>query len=316
MKKTIVIHIGSNGYQKKLKNLKKELKKHKIYETGWVDENVYLYKVKHYDFYKEHFEFAEKKKADFLLFCIDELIDLDIFLNELRRKKRKIKILLSFNPTEIYRSEARRKTFDKICEHENIYKIFQDTIINERTIKHPKIIPVSTFLSDLNSKLKVLFFGGIRNVKGIDVLMKSVKYFPKNVELNIVGKIDKDFDRNKLNLNKKDVKKVKFNFGFYPDEKIEELFKSHDLIVMPYEKRYENAHSDVFVKAALYGRPILISDLFPFNKAIKKYNLGRVFKLGDPKDLAKKIKKFAKNRFIKFQKSILDIKIIKKIIDE
>lgn len=315
MKKTVVIHIGSNGYQKKLKNLKKELKKHKIYETGWVDENVYFYKVKHYDFYKEHFELAEKKKADFLLFCIDEIIDLDIFLNELRRKKRKIKILLSFNPSEISRSEARRKTFDKICEHENVYKIFQNTI-NEKIIKHPKIIPVSTFLSNLNSKFKVLFFGGIRNVKGIDVLMKSVKYFPNNIELNVVGKIDKDFDRNKLNLNKKDIKKVKFNFGFYPDEKVEELFKSHDLIVLPYEKRYENSHSDIFLKAALYKRPILISNLFPFNEVIKKYKLGKVFKLGNSKDLARQIKKFSKNKFIEFQKSILDKKIIKKIIDE
>jgi len=137
----------------------------------------------------------------------------------------------------------------------------------------------------------VLFFGQIKAVKGLDVLLKAwaiVRDRMKGAKLLVVGrpwKVEQDiFD--KIVKEKNLAPDCIFNYSYVPNDVIPAYFAAADLVVLPYREIYS---SGVMIRSLDYGAAIIASDLDAFKKIIADGENGMIFSNGDEKDLAEKI---------------------------
>ena len=107
----------------------------------------------------------------------------------------------------------------------------------------------------------LLFFGNIRDYKGLDILLKSISEIDKkNLKLIIAGKPWKSFEKyesliSKLRLDKK----IKLFLDFNPNKKVAELFKISDLVILPY-KNFE-ASSGAGTVALNFKKPLIVTNV-------------------------------------------------------
>lgn len=137
----------------------------------------------------------------------------------------------------------------------------------------------------------ILFFGQIKRVKGLDILLKALKETPKDIKLIIAGKPQRDdivyYDRliDELVLQDRVIKIIRY----IEDDEREKLFYAADVNVLPYRIIYQ---SGVLLMAMSYGLPVIASDLEPNAEIIEDKVNGMLFKNGDAQSLSKKIKEF------------------------
>lgn len=134
---------------------------------------------------------------------------------------------------------------------------------------------------------RVLFFGQIKKVKGLDVLIKAFGDINTG-HLLIAGKVWKDsFEQyQSLISEQKNSSLITTEIRFITDEERELLFKAADILVLPYRKIFQ---SGVLLMAMSYGLCVVASDL-PANSAIITDGVdGVLFKNEEHADLAEKL---------------------------
>jgi glycosyltransferase involved in cell wall biosynthesis len=105
---------------------------------------------------------------------------------------------------------------------------------------------------NLNDKI-ILYFGNIRDYKGIDILLSSFKKITNpHVKLIIAGKPWDKFDY-------KIPSRVTTFLDYLPESKVAELFKICDLVVLPY-KEFE-ASSGVATVGVFYEKPLVVTNV-------------------------------------------------------
>ena len=177
-------------------------------------------------------------------------------------------------------------------------------------IQHEKIkVAFSNTLDNKNIKFKVSYLGRIKESKGINVLIESIKFLPNNIEIFIAGEPDIEYDINKLNNLNTDI-------GFLSEEKMDKYFKESDLIVLPYTKSYEHGHSSLLPQACQYNKKVIVPDFFPFNEIIKKFSIGELFEAENPKSLADTIINCSKNDYLEYLKNNDLYDLIKEILND
>jgi len=141
----------------------------------------------------------------------------------------------------------------------------------------------------LSSEYKyVLFFGQIKKVKGVDVLLNAFEMVsdPK-VRLIIAGKPWLDsFEEyesiiNEKNLNDRVIKRIQFIENDVRDL----LFSACEMLILPYKEIYQ---SGVLLMALSSKIPVIVSDLIPFKEVIGD-DCGIQFENMNHVDLAEKI---------------------------
>ena len=149
------------------------------------------------------------------------------------------------------------------------------------------IIPHGNYLpfvetQPLNSKsplINILFFGQIKEVKGIDVLLDAMEKVVKksnHYHLTIAGRPWKT----EVKYYEDKIKKmglsnhVTTHFKYIKDEDVDQLYKNASIIVMPYKKIYQ---SGVLLLSLSYGRTVIASDLSPFKEVISDGENGFLF---------------------------------------
>lgn len=144
----------------------------------------------------------------------------------------------------------------------------------------------------------ILFFGQIKDVKGLDVLLEAMRFVPVNIKLIIAGKPWKnDFSIysdliKKYNLEDRIIMMIRF----IEDDEREKLFYASDVNVIPYRIIYQ---SGVLLMAMSHGLPVIASDL-PANKEIIIDNEnGMLFESENANSLGDKINKFFKENIEK-----------------
>lgn len=157
-------------------------------------------------------------------------------------------------------------------------------------ISHGNYLPFvePQILSDKSPIINILFFGQIKEVKGVDILLdamakvvaKSDKY-----HLTIAGRpwkteaIDYENKIKKLGLSND----VTTHFWYIKDEEVRAFYKDASIIVMPYKKIYQ---SGVLLLSLSYGRTVIVSDLQPFTDVITDGNNGFIFESNNSSSLA------------------------------
>lgn len=133
----------------------------------------------------------------------------------------------------------------------------------------------------------LLFFGNIREYKGLDILLVSLsKIEDKNTKLIIAGKPWEGFQKyqdmiDNLKLNDR----IKLYLDFNSNEKVAELFKVSDLIVYPYNE-FE-ASSGAGVVALNFEKPVVVTNVGGLPELVKDKNT--IAKPNNPEDLTNKI---------------------------
>jgi D-inositol-3-phosphate glycosyltransferase len=140
----------------------------------------------------------------------------------------------------------------------------------------------------LNKKI-ILFFGQIKEVKGLDLLLVSLKEIvgrSPDVLLVVAGKVWKDdFNKYSALIAENGLSDfVKLDIRYVPDEEAALFYKAADIVALPYRRIYQ---SGVLLMAMSYGRAVVVSDLPGMTEIVRDQFSGFVFKAGDSGSLAK-----------------------------
>jgi glycosyltransferase involved in cell wall biosynthesis len=177
-----------------------------------------------------------------------------------------------------------------IVHNEDNKKVFQE---NFKTKKRVNVIPLGLDIKStiskkiarkklnlpINKKI-LLFFGNIRDYKGLDVLIRSLEKI-NNIVLLIAGQC---WDKKLLERIKTD-KNIVYSGGFIQNKQIPLYFSASNLVVYPY--KYFDASSAAGAEALAYGRPLVVTSVGGLPELVKDKRV--IAKPNDSKDLRDKI---------------------------
>ena len=168
-------------------------------------------------------------------------------------------------------------------------------------IDYTKSVPTIT---EARSKLKVngvenviLFLGQIKNVKGLEVLLRAmqpvVDELPNTVLL-IAGKVwQDDWGKYEEIIGMTGIKRnVLARLEYIPNEDVPFYYSAADLVVLPYMKIFQ---SGALLMAMSYGKAVITSNIEGMKGIIVDGETGCLFKVGDHTDLARALIKLLKD---------------------
>jgi len=167
----------------------------------------------------------------------------------------------------------------------------------------------------LRGKLVLLQFGGIRPVKGVEVLLAALRSLPAgirdDVHLVIVGKADRRYpdygnECRRLIQGHELCRTVTWVDRYISDEDIPWVFACADLAVFPY-RNYLSA-SGALSWAYACQVPVLAADVGALGEYVKQDRTGLCFRSADFEDLAACIMKIRSDRCLlaAFRKNLAD----------
>lgn len=230
--------------------------------------------------------------TDFLFFALSLIsksyyVDIhevyaDAFINNVKIKKlfdfyyKHIikRVIYHSDKTEIILNQIPYKGLKLYVPH------FKYSFDKEYCINNIGVDILSHFRSD---KLKYLFFGNLRKVKGIDII---VDYFTnndysKNIELVIAGK----------NVENIRLDQLREKYGILDrhinDDELKYLYSKTDFVLLPYR---DSSQSGILEMAFIFRKPMLLSDIPYFSTIISKYpSFGEIESLDKYTSLLEKI---------------------------
>ena len=132
----------------------------------------------------------------------------------------------------------------------------------------------------------ILFFGNIRDYKGLSVLLDTLPLLDKNSKLIVAGKPWSTFDPYQQQINRLGIQsRVQTFLDFVPDAQVAEIFKITDLVVYPYLE-FE-ASSGAATVALDFGKAVVVTSVGGLPDVVIDKNV--VATPGDSVDLCRKI---------------------------
>lgn len=221
------------------------------------------------------------------------------------------KLLLTVHDVESFDSKSNRRS--KL--YSRILKIFVDEYIVHNTFSSlelknelkvsPKIIPHGNyipFFKELpfiksNKKINLLFFGLIKESKGLDILLQSLiilKNSGLDFNLIIAGRPWRNnFLKYQNFINYYNLQEqVQTHLHFISENDLINYFNKSDLVILPYRKIFQ---SGIILKSMSLKRPVLCSNLPAFQELVKDGFNGFLFESENSNSLANKLKEIINN---------------------
>ena len=129
----------------------------------------------------------------------------------------------------------------------------------------------------------LLFFGLIREYKGLDVLVRALADVPEGRLVVAGDPIDPVEPVRALARELGVDGRIEWRLGFVPDGEVERLMREAAVIVLPYR---ELDSSGVLATAIGYRRPVVVTDVGSLGEQVREYGAGLVVPPGDAAALA------------------------------
>lgn len=111
-------------------------------------------------------------------------------------------------------------------------------------------------------RFELLFFGYIREYKGLDYLLKSIDLVRRKnpkILLNIVGKPFEDFEKYRSLIKELQIEEfVHLHLDYVPFEKMKYYFNRVDVVVLPYKRI---SQSGVIFLSYAFARPVIATNI-------------------------------------------------------
>lgn len=186
------------------------------------------------------------------------------------------------------------KLVDGIIVHNQSSK---GEILKKKQIKVPlMVIPHGNYLPFIKklplpvekSELNLLFFGQIKDVKGLDILieaMRTVVEQKPNIKLTIAGRPWKtEISRYVKLIHKYDLQNnIETHFRYIEEIEMHDFYLKADLVVLPYKRIYQ---SGVLLLTMSYGRAAIVSNLEAFTEIVQDSETAFIFQTENSDDLA------------------------------
>lgn len=180
---------------------------------------------------------------------------------------------------------------------ERFAKLFPESISKTHMIPHGHFLDYvePQEISESQQRLGIplnktvfLFFGQIKKVKGVDVLLKAITLLKEqypNMYAVIAGSVWKtDFTEcEQIIAGNRLEECVKTDIRYIPDEEVKYYYSSCDICVLPYTDVYQ---SGVIQLAYGYRKPVVATSLSAFTQFVKEGETGFLAVPGDPVSLA------------------------------
>ena len=261
--------------------------------------------------YKKSFDDSKRKRAQIVHLHFFQVNRLNLFILQLARRYP-FKIVLTLHdvdPLVNQTSERIHRKIYKLVDGVIVHNTFSKSELTQKEIDQDKIavIPHGNYLpfitpiekkSTSPEKLRLLFFGQLKEVKGLEVLLKALAIAIRtnpNIDLVIAGRpwrtnSDQYIDLiHELGIETH----VKPTFNYIPNEQVADFFANCDLVVLPYKRIYQ---SGVLLLSMSYGKPCLTSNLQPFLETIEHGENGFIFESESAENLSSVLLEIATKR--------------------
>ncbi len=141
-----------------------------------------------------------------------------------------------------------------------------------------------------HDKKVILFFGFIRDYKGLDRLIKALKLLGEDYYLIIAGECYGDFDKYAKMIVRLDLNNQVGIFNRYiSDEEVAFFFGASDVCVLPYRS---GTQSGIVGISYNFDLPVIATRVGSLPQMIEPYNSGMVIEKSDPEVLKEAIEKY------------------------
>lgn len=146
---------------------------------------------------------------------------------------------------------------------------------------------------NINEKEKlILFFGFIREYKGLDTLLNAMHYIKDklNIKLMICGEFYENSKKYLTKINELNLSEVLYLFTDYiPNNEVKYYFSAADCVILP----YKNATQSGIIQIAMnFKKPVIATDVGGLSEIVINEKTGYIVEKENPIQLAEAILKF------------------------
>lgn len=143
------------------------------------------------------------------------------------------------------------------------------------------------------NKKNLLFFGFIRDYKGLDLLIDAMKHLDPSYNLVIAGECYGSFDKYTNMINNSPLKdSIKVFSDYIPDNKVPTFFGAADICILPYKSATQSGITSI---AYHFGTPIIATDVGGLKESITDGSTGLIIPKPDSLMIADAIRKYFEN---------------------
>jgi len=145
---------------------------------------------------------------------------------------------------------------------------------------------------DANKKT-ILFFGIIRDYKGLDVLLEAFKNFDEGYELIIAGEVYGSFDKYQAQIDSHPLKNnIKLFNHYIDDDMVPLFFSAADVVVLPYKSATQSGITSI---AYHFNTPIIATNVGGLAETIQHNKTGIIVDECSPELITAGIKNYFTN---------------------
>ena len=140
----------------------------------------------------------------------------------------------------------------------------------------------------------ILFFGFIRDYKGLDILIESMKELNHEYLLLIAGEVYGDFRKYDEMIDKYDLRsRINLQVRYIPETGIPVFFSAADVCILPYRSATQ---SGIVGIAYHFDLPVIVTNVGGLAEMVEENKTGLIANVPDAIELASTLKKFFLDR--------------------
>ena len=251
-------------------------------------------------------KYIRKKNKDVKIYSIcDNAVSHEKFFSQ----KVLIKSFISKLDGVVVMSDSVKEKIYQINPNIRCKKIFLP-ILNDLRKKTDIVHARKKINFNLNKKY-FLFFGLIREYKGLDIFLSALNKIDKQLinkfKCVIVGENYEDLNKYKKLINKDISKNIIWNTNYINDDDVGLYFSASDFVVLPYKSA---SQSGIIPMAYYYNKPIIVSSIKGLTELLIEDKTGYSFTNKDSNELKNILEKIITDDY-----DSIDINEIKRISD-